>query len=178
MSAPAAAPSNGPLLRDIHLPPTPSWWPLAPGWWVLMVLALFAVGVAIWWWRRQRRRAADERLVLAEVDQLLSLWREQPQALASGLHQLLRRGALRIDPAAAQQRGDAWRQTLARVPVDALALEQLQGLEAAMYQPTTSLDAAAAAQATRRWLQLAWRQRPLLAERGLHGGRKASGMLS
>ena len=178
MSAPAAAPANGPLLRDIHLPPPPSWWPLAPGWWVLAVLVLLIVGVAIWSWRRQRRRAADERRVLAEVDQVLSLWREQPQALASGLHQLLRRGALRIDPAAAQQRGDAWRQTLASMPVDAVALEQLQGLEAAMYRPSTSLNPDAAAQATRRWLQLAWRQRVSSSESRLRGSRQASGMPS
>ena len=177
MKAPAAAPANGPLLRDIHLPPPPSWWPLAPGWWGLMLLAVLVVGVAIWWWRRQRRRAADERRVLAEVDYVLSLWREQPQALASGLHQLLRRGALRIDPAAAQQQGDAWRQTLARIPIDAMALEQLHGLDAAMYRPTTSLDPDVAANATRRWLQLAWRQRVPSSGQGF-GLRKASGTQS
>lgn len=177
MSMPAAAPANGPLLRDIHLPPPPSWWPMAPGWWGLMVLVLLIVGVTIWWWRRQRRRAADERRVLAEVDHVLSLWREQPQALASGLHQLLRRGALRMDPAAAQQRGDAWRQTLARMPVDASALEQLHSLEAAMYRPATSLDPDAAASATRRWLQLAWRHRVTSSGPRLQVG-KASGMQS
>jgi hypothetical protein len=26
-------------LRDIHLPPDPSWWPPAPGWWMLAALA-------------------------------------------------------------------------------------------------------------------------------------------
>lgn len=156
MSPPAQP--NGPLLRDIHLPPQPSWWPLAPGWWGIIVLALVAVGLAIWWWRRQRRRRAEEKRVLAEVDEALALWREQPQALASGLHQLLRRGALRIDPAATQQRGDAWRQTLAMMPVDASTLDQLHALEAAMYRPGVVLDADAAASATRHWLQLAWRR--------------------
>lgn len=158
MSAPSTTQTNGPLLRDIHLPPQPSWWPLAPGWWGLMILALLVVGLVIWWWRRQRRRHAEERRVLAEVDEALALWREQPQALASGLHQLLRRGALRIDSTAAQQRGDAWRQTLARMPVDASTLEQLQALEASMYRPGMVLDADAAAHATRRWLLLAWRK--------------------
>lgn len=159
MSAPAATQANGPVLRDIHLPPQPSWWPLAPGWWFLIVLALLGVGLAIWWWRRQRRRHAEEKQVLAEVDQALALWREQPQVLASALHQLLRRGALRIDATAAQQRGDAWRQTLATIPVDAGTLRQLDALETAMYRPGAPLDAEAAASATRRWLQEAWRKR-------------------
>ena len=34
----------GPVLRDIHLPPEPSWWPPAPGWWILFVLAMGVLG--------------------------------------------------------------------------------------------------------------------------------------
>ena len=30
-------------LRDIHLPEAISWWPLAPGWWFLMILASMAL---------------------------------------------------------------------------------------------------------------------------------------
>ncbi|QNK00004.1 DUF4381 domain-containing protein [Dyella telluris] len=157
MSASAATP-NGPQLRDIHLPPAPSWWPLAPGWWGLVVLAIVLIAVSLWWWRRRTRRLAAEMQVLAEVDRVAALWREQPQALASALHQLLRRAALRFDPLAGQQRGDAWRQTLARVPVDASTLGQLQALETAMFRPDASLDADAAVSAVRRWLVLAWRQ--------------------
>ena len=38
---PAAINAN-PLdqLRDIHLPEPISWWPLAPGWWLLIIIAL------------------------------------------------------------------------------------------------------------------------------------------
>jgi hypothetical protein len=158
MSAPAAAAPSGPLLRDIHLPPSPSWWPPAPGWWVLAAIAVLAMCAGAWWWWRRRHRRAEERRVLAEVDQALALWREQPQALAAGLHQLLRRGASRIDSLATRQRGDDWHRTLASLPVDAKTLEQLRGLELAMFRPDASLDAEGAAQATRRWLQLAWRR--------------------
>ena len=35
----SAAPA-GPDLRDIHLPPAPSWWPPAPGWWLLAFVLL------------------------------------------------------------------------------------------------------------------------------------------
>lgn len=155
----AAAPSsNGPLLRDIHLPPSPSWWPLAPGWWGLVALLVLALLAAAWWWRRRRRQLALERRVLAEVDQALARWRDQPQALAAGLHQLLRRAAVRIDAHALQQQGEAWRQTLARMPGEAAGLAPLHGLDTAMYRPDVPFDVEAAAQATRRWLQWAWRQ--------------------
>ena len=43
-------------LRDIHLPQAPLWWPPAPGWWVLMALALCLIAwAAVRLWRRWRR---------------------------------------------------------------------------------------------------------------------------
>lgn len=43
-------------LRDIHLPEAISWWPLAWGWWLLLVLGCAALFGVWWWWRGQRRR--------------------------------------------------------------------------------------------------------------------------
>ncbi len=40
-------PENIPI-RDLHLPEMIAWWPVAPGWWVLFVLFLFAFGFIIW----------------------------------------------------------------------------------------------------------------------------------
>src|SRR5262245_66626316 len=46
-------------LRDIHLPGAISWWPPAPGWWVLAALAmLVAVVVGLYYWRERHRRTA------------------------------------------------------------------------------------------------------------------------
>lgn len=60
-------------LRDIHLPPPPSWWPPAPGWWVL---ALIALGLTLWalraaWRHRRGRRFAREARRRAD-----RLWRD------------------------------------------------------------------------------------------------------
>lgn len=151
---------DGPVLRDIHLPPSPSWWPPAPGWWLLagLVLVLIA-GSAVWWQRAGRRRSAQAR-ILAEVDALAASYATaaDAQALAAGLHQLLRRVARRHDPKAAQQRGEAWREVLARVPVDAPTLERLLALEPAIYRPLP-YDTALALDAVRRWLRAALARR-------------------
>lgn len=171
MNAPAAAQPSGPLLRDIHLPPHPSWWPLAPGWWAMAALVLILAVLAVWWWRQRQRLRVAERRVLAEVDEMLALWRDQPQALAAGLHQLVRRAAVRLNPYAAQQRGDEWRQTLASLRVDTATLDQLRALDTAMFQPGATFDPDAAAHATRRWLQLAWRE-------GERSGTRGRGVLS
>ena len=42
-------------LRDIHLPDPVSWWPPAPGWW--LVLAAVAAGLGYAAWRHYRYRA-------------------------------------------------------------------------------------------------------------------------
>lgn len=155
---PAAVESTpGPQLRDIHLPPAPSWWPPAPGWWVLAVLALAALLAGAWWWQRRRRVRRQQQHILLELDRLVLRHRQSGDqaALVSGMHQLLRRVARRQDPLAAQQRGDAWRQTLARVPVDACTLEYLLALDRLIYQPSSSLDDAVTIEAMRQWLRLA-----------------------
>lgn len=161
MAASGQAPVDaGPVLRDIHLPRDPSWWPPAPGWWMLALLLVAAGSVGVWWWFRRTRSRAIERAVLAEVDLLATQWSEQPQRLAAGLHQLLRRAALRYDAGAARVHGDDWRRLLARVSDDQRMLDQLALLESAMYRPDTSFDKDAAVASTRLWLRKAWRYRP------------------
>lgn len=150
-----AAPAPGPSLRDIHLPPEPSWWPPAPGWWVLAGMLLLAVLAAIWLWRKHRRVQQQRRQVLLELDRLVMQHQRDGDraALASGLHQLLRRVARKHDALAAQQRGEAWRKTLARMPVDAATLDRLLALDRQIYRPPSSFDHAAAVTAVRQWLR-------------------------
>ena len=153
MSWPSPSP-DGPQLRDIHLPPSPSWWPPAPGWWGLAVLLILLCAGGVWLWLRARRRRRWRAGILAELDALATHHAGDAQALAAGLHQLLRRVARLHDPAAARLRGDAWREALARVPVDADTLQRLLALEPAMYR-RQPYDAAATLEAMRRWLRAA-----------------------
>jgi hypothetical protein len=84
-------------LRDAHPPEEPPWWPLAPGWWIVLALALVLVAFAVHRlqprWRRYRLRrrllaqleaAADA----AEISQLLraAALARFPQQPVAGLH--------------------------------------------------------------------------------------------
>lgn len=153
----AGTPPPGPALRDIHLPADPAWWPPAPGWWVLAALALIALLAAAWLWRRRRRLWRQQQLVLRELDVLALQYQHDGDsaALASGLHQLLRRVARRHEAMAIKQRGPAWRRTLARVPVDTATLDRLVSLDQLIYRPQALQDHAAVIAAVRQWLRLA-----------------------
>ena len=52
-------------LRDIVIPEPPPLWPLAPGMWVLIGLALLTLLLIAWQWRAARRRNAYRRAGLS-----------------------------------------------------------------------------------------------------------------
>ena len=123
-SSASAASTAGPVLRDIHLPAEPSWWPPAPGWWLLAACVLLALAALAWAWRRHHRARRYQRRILDELERLVRVHREDGDraAMLGGLHQLLRRVARPHDAAAVRLRGEAWREVLARVPVDSATL--------------------------------------------------------
>jgi cbb3-type cytochrome oxidase subunit 3 len=45
-------------LRDIHLPEAISWWPPAPGWWLLATLIPLLLAIIFWLYRRITRKTA------------------------------------------------------------------------------------------------------------------------
>jgi hypothetical protein len=60
-------------LRDIHLPEPISWWPLAPGWWLLAVVIIGVLFFSIRWLVKRRARNCyrkEARRVLADISAL------------------------------------------------------------------------------------------------------------
>lgn len=101
------APQSLPL-RDVHLPPSPSWWPLAMGWWLVLAAVVLVLGAAwFWWWRRRRQ----QRRWLAAFDAELQNTTTPAQRLAT-LSVLLRRAARSVDAQADRLQGEAWLQFL------------------------------------------------------------------
>jgi Domain of unknown function (DUF4381) len=70
LADPAIGPDPLAGLRDWHLPDPVSWWPPAPGWWLVAGLALAAGALVLHWWLRRRRQGAPARAALAELERL------------------------------------------------------------------------------------------------------------
>lgn len=110
----AAEPTAGPVLRDIHAAVPPSWWPPAPGWWLLAALVLIALGFAARYaWKKHRERQARRRL-LCEFDAAVAVARTDAPRLATTLSTFLRRSQLRHAPQVAALSGAAWLEHLDR----------------------------------------------------------------
>ncbi|MEZ5464762.1 MAG: DUF4381 domain-containing protein [Lysobacteraceae bacterium] len=101
-------------LRDIHLPPEPSWWPPAPGWWLLATALLAAIVIGVVLLRRRLRYRRHRNALLAEVDHiwLKHAGEDDGSAIVSDWSTLLRRACLRYRPALATREGLSWSRAL------------------------------------------------------------------
>ena len=110
---PAALP-----LRDLHLPEPIGWWPLAPGWWIMLLLVAGALVYLLWRAYKRRQQNAPRRYALRELSRFEAEYREHrnPVTLGKQLSELLRRGMLAYAPRerVAGLTGEAWLQWLDR----------------------------------------------------------------
>lgn len=142
-----------PALRDIHLPAPPSVWPPAPGWWLLAVATLVALGFAVRALLRWRERAARRRRLLAEFEALrpVSDDADAVPAYLSALSAFLRRLARAVSADAAVLRGDDWIRFLDRHG-DGFAT-YADALTDAAWRPRAAVDVAALHALARTHLQ-------------------------
>jgi type II secretory pathway pseudopilin PulG len=80
-------------LRDIHLPTDPSIWPLAPGWWVLIVIVAIAAYYLYQKWSQRRRLKQLNQLMQLELLAIRKDYQQHnnKQRLASDISELLKR---------------------------------------------------------------------------------------
>ena len=99
-------------LRDLHLPEAISWWPLAPGWWVVISLALLALGYLLRIWLRRRARGAARRYAMQQLKALVQEYEQHKDLVIFGskVSALLRRTMLAYAPRqdVAGLTGDDW----------------------------------------------------------------------
>lgn len=154
----SGAPTTDPLaaLRPLQLPEPVSWWPPAPGWWLLAVVGIVAATLLIRALLSRYRRNAYRRAALAELEQLQSLAGENACAYASALNTLLRRTALshQHESSVARLTGRDWLSYLdSRVSSPIFVGDIGQQMLRAAYDPASTVDTAALGAACRRWLR-------------------------
>ncbi len=143
-------------LRDIHLPPEPSWWPPQPGWW-LIALAVLAAG--LWW---LLRLPAWKREALARMRALEADYARHGNAsrLLAEVSMLLRSCALLLEGRCQTSGlvGLAWLQCLAELG-RGFAPEPGRALVEGPYQEQADFDVPAFSRSVTAWIRRARRPR-------------------
>jgi hypothetical protein len=99
-------------LRDLHPPDAIDWWPLAPGWWVVLVIVVAVLAYFAWRLYKRWQFHAPRRYALRELARFEAEYLEHrnPATLGKELSELLRRGMLAYAPReeVAGLTGEAW----------------------------------------------------------------------
>lgn len=155
-----STPSPLDQLADIHLPGNVSWWPLAPGWWILLALLIIAIA-CVFLWRRHQRQQYYRVIAQQELAAIYARY-QQSQDAAAYLHALsvlLRRTALTAYPQRfnASIKGTEWLNWLDAVcPASNAKFSSAIGesLLNSAYQKNPQVDAAGLYQLSEQWIKL------------------------
>lgn len=132
------------------------WWPLAPGWWMLLALVIALLVVLAYYLHRRYKRNAYRRMALVQLQSLHAAYNAQHNAsdYLSQLNALLKSVALRAYPReqVAAAHGLQWRNFLNEgLPP---TLQFPASFEAAAYQKTCpELDHAQLQLSARHWIK-------------------------
>ena len=130
-------------LRDIHLPPPPGLWPIAPGWWLLIAVCLIGLAVITAFWWRGRRFRQLRQAARSELQHIETNWQNNPPRLLADLNNWLRRVNKQLYPASLHLSGDDWLAHLnASGQTDAFTGSQGRKLQQLAYAPDPLIDAA------------------------------------
>ena len=145
---------NDPLadLKDIHLPDAITWWPLAPGWWLLMlaiILLVAALTACYHFWKKRAYR----RLALQELEEITANTDSTTNTdhYLETIAGLIRRTAIAgsTDKQIAHWQGSQWQEYLQQhMPED-----QAQLIAVSRYQANHSVDKLQLANAARQWIK-------------------------
>lgn len=143
-------------LRDIHLPDPVSWWPPAPGWWVVTLLALAAISLGIFFIRKLWLRNRYRRAALRELHDLGTNPQNDQKELLKKLSTLLRRVAVQAygRNEVAPLSGDRWLEFLDRTgQTNQFSQGAAKVLGSGLYQSTIEADMEQVRKLIQRWIK-------------------------
>lgn len=132
-------------LEDIHLPDPVSFWPLAPGWWLLLIALLLLSGVILYQYRHtithwfQSRRLKHE--LIDALDECHQEWQQHHKnaLLCANLNAQLKRYCRRCEPQVLSLSGDAWVDWLESRSGQTFSADHRQALAHGPYQVQSTL---------------------------------------
>jgi len=155
-------------LKDIHLPEASLWWPLAPGWWlllILLVLVIFYLPRLLRWLRSKPVKTLSLReLARIRADMLNGLGQQQ---VSQEISILLRRTVISYCGRAigASITGKKWVEQLKKLSgEECFTAEQNQWLSIDQYAPSTRCDLEAMLHSCENWIRALPRRIPDVAD--------------
>ena len=144
-------------LRDIHMPEAVSWWPPAPGWWVLSFTVIALVISLIIRGQRNAKRNTFRVTALFETQEALTLWNKNKNT-SDYLHTVnavLKRIVLQNNSSnnIANQSGINWVESLNQISNQALSEKTMQALGVACYQTNPNIDVTHVQQQIIAWIE-------------------------
>ena len=154
-------PASAPLpLHDLQLPEAISWWPLAPGWWALLVMVLILLFTLAYftrnWWRNNQDKRNAQQLLKSAYAQ----WQanQNQQQLIMQFNSVLKRYCRNRFPQAISLSGEQWTDFLNRSAATSLFSGiEAEALQSGAYRADAlpSLAAQELFKNCQRWLQKA-----------------------
>ncbi|WP_028389447.1 DUF4381 domain-containing protein [Legionella fairfieldensis] len=144
-------------LHDIHLPSPVSWWPLAPGWYLVLFLSLVGLVYLIYICRRTYNNSLAKRQALKLLASLERAYRSggNSQIISMQVSELLRRVALvyfaRAEVAGLQ--GEDWLKFLKHTSKNIDTNELRFFLLELPYQPTHKVDLQPLFNGAKTWIK-------------------------
>lgn len=147
-------------LADIHLPDGVNWWPLAPGWWILLALVIVAL-IGFFMWRKRKIQNAYRIIAQHQLAGIYADYQQTQNAAAylQALSLLLRRTALTAYPDSfnASIKGKEWLLWLDQVcPAlqNKFSSELGESLLTSVYQKNPHIDVSGLHQLSSQWIHL------------------------
>lgn len=131
-------------LRDVHAPDAISWWPPAPGWWLLLAAALGLLIFALLRWRGHTRRNQYRRIALAELNECFKAQQADQNGLGylQAANAILKRCVINLDssPVSVRTSGAAWLTLLESYSEQKFSPETYAALSESIYRAQSSED--------------------------------------
>lgn len=144
-------------LHDIHLPAPIGWWPLAPGWYFLILLGFVVLALAAYFIHHHYLNGRAKRQALQLLEQFEQEYQREHNSQLSSMKisELLRRVSLVYFPReeVASLQGESWLQFLAKnskgINFDALRSYLLE----LPYQPAQDIDLQPLFRGIKSWIK-------------------------